>query len=88
MDASTATHAHLLGTYKTAGRERQLLALETDESGIFVMVDVLARPIDDCDDARGVEERVTSLGECQSIADDYIALAVELGVPPMPDAWW
>ena len=88
MDASTATHAHLLGTYKAGAQERQVLGLETDEPGIFAMVDVLTRPGDDCDDARGIEERVTSLGECQSIADDYIALAVELGVPPMPGAWW
>ena len=88
MDASTASHAHLLGTYKAGVQERQVLAHETDEPGIFVIVDVLARPIDGCDDARGVEERVTCLGECQSIADDYIRLATELGVPPMPGAWW
>jgi hypothetical protein len=88
MDASTAAHAHLLGTYRAGAQERQVLALETDEPGIFVMVDVLTRPVNDCDDARGVEERVTSLGECQSIADEYIRLATELGTPPMPDAWW
>jgi hypothetical protein len=88
MDTSTASHAHLLGTYKVGAQERQLLAVENDEEGTFVMVDVLAGPIDGCDDARGVEARVTCLGECQSIADDYIALAVELGVPPMPNAWW
>jgi hypothetical protein len=52
------------------------------------MVDVLARPADGCDDTRGVEHRVTSLSECHSIAEDYIRLAVELGVPPMPEAWW
>jgi hypothetical protein len=34
------------------------------------------------------EDRITCLGECQAIADDYIALAMELGAPPMPDAWW
>jgi hypothetical protein len=32
------------------------------------MVDVLAAPVDGSDDARGVEHRVTSLGECHSIA--------------------
>ncbi len=52
------------------------------------MVDVLASPFDGCDDARRVEHRVTSLGECHSIAEDYIRLATELGVPPMPNAWW
>jgi hypothetical protein len=88
MDASTATHAHLLGTYNAGARERHVLAHETDQPGIFVMVDVLARPVDGCDDVRAIEERVTCLGECQSIADDYIRLATELGVPPMPGAWW
>jgi hypothetical protein len=52
------------------------------------MVDVLARPIDDDDDSRCGEDRITCLGECQAITDDYIALAIELGAPPMPDAWW
>jgi hypothetical protein len=88
MDASAATHTHLLGTYKVEGRERQLLALVTDDSGVMEMVDVLARPIDDDDDSRKVEDWITCLGECQAIADDYIALAIELGTPPMPDAWW
>ena len=88
MDASAATHTHLLGTYTVEGRERQVLALVTDEPDVMQMVDVLARPIDDDDDARRVEDRITCLGECQSIADDYIALAIELGAPPMPDAWW
>jgi hypothetical protein len=88
MDASTAAHTHLLGTYRTGSIERQVLALETDEDGIFAMVDVLAAPVDGCDDPRGVEHRVTSLGECHSIAEDYIRLATELGVPPMPNAWW
>jgi hypothetical protein len=50
MDASTAAHTHLLGTYKVAG--------------------------------------LPSLDECRSIAEDYIALGTELGVPPMPEAWW
>ena len=88
MDASAATHTHLLGTYTVEGRQRQVLALVTDEPDVMQMVDVLARPIDDDDDARRVEDRITCLGECQSIADDYIALANELGAPPMPDAWW
>jgi hypothetical protein len=34
--------------------------------------------------ARGI----TCLGECQAIVDNYIALAIELGMPLMPDAWW
>ncbi|MFL5927823.1 MAG: hypothetical protein ACJ77E_12900 [Gaiellaceae bacterium] len=84
----TAAHTHLLSTYTVDGHERQVVAYETDEPGIFVMVDVLARPIDGCDDARPIEERVTCLGECQSIADDYIKLAETLGWPPMPDSWW
>jgi hypothetical protein len=69
-----------------------LSELDPRERAVYRLVkatnsDVLARPIDD-DDARRVEDRITCLGECQSIADDYIALAIELGVPPMPDAWW
>lgn len=87
MDTSKAAHAHLLGTYKVAGRERQVLALEGD-ADVLHMVDVLTHPVDGDDDARGVEASVSDLGECQSIADDYIRLAVELGTPPMPDAWW
>jgi hypothetical protein len=88
MDASAATHTHVLGTYTVGGRERKVLALLTDEPEVMQMVDVLARPIDDDDDSRCVEVRITCLGECQAIADDYIALAIELGAPPMPDAWW
>jgi hypothetical protein len=88
MDASAATHIHLLGRYTVEGRERQVLALVTDEPDVMQMVDVLARPIDDDDDSRQVEGRITCLGECQAIADDSIALARELGAPPMPEAWW
>lgn len=88
MDVSTAVHTHLLGTYKVAGRERQLLALEADDTRDLHIVDVLVKPVDGDDDVRAVEACVPDLGECQSIADDYIALGTELGVPPMPSAWW
>ena len=37
---------------------------------------------------RHVEDRVGGLHEAQAIADDYIALAQQLGWPPMPDPWW
>jgi hypothetical protein len=44
MDASTAAHTHLLGTYRVGAQERQVLALETDEDGIFAMATCSRHP--------------------------------------------
>lgn len=87
MDASSAG-THLLGTYSLDGRQREVLAHETDEPGVFALVDVLVTPVDGDDDPRVIEHGITCLGESKSIAEDYIRLATELGWPPMPDAWW
>ena len=88
MDANTDAHTHLLGTYTVDGYERHILALESHASDILEMIDVIARPIDGDADRRQIENRVTCLGECQAIADDYLALADKLGWTPMPDVWW
>jgi hypothetical protein len=89
MDATVA-HAHLLGIYNADGRQRELRAVEIPDEQALQIIDVLIRPLpEDGDvDVRFVEDRVWDLGECQAIADDYIALAEKLGWPPMPDVWW
>lgn len=88
MDASTAAHTHLLGSYTTDSHERHVLALTDHDSDVLQLVDVLAEPLDGDSDRRSVEERVRCLGEAQAIADDYVLVAEKLGWPPMPDGWW
>lgn len=88
MDASTAAHTHLLGSYTTDGRERHVLALTDHDSDVLQLVDVLAQPLDGDSDRRRIEERVRCLGEAQAIADDYVLVAERLGWPPMPEGWW
>jgi len=87
---ATAAHAHLLGTYDDDSHQRELRAVEIPDEQALQIIDVLTRPLPEDGDVnvRFVEDRVGDLGECQAIADDYIALADKLGWPPMPDVWW
>jgi hypothetical protein len=80
----------LLGTYCVSHHERELRAIRIPGEQTLHIIDVLATPrSEDGDlDERQVEDRVRGVDEARAIATDYINLAEQLGLPPMPDVSW
>ena len=89
-ETATAAATHTLGRYALGGRERELVAVQVPGEQHLSVIDVLRNPLpEDGDiDERHVESRVRGFEEARAIAADYIALAEQIGSPPMPDVWW
>jgi hypothetical protein len=87
--ASTGA-THLLGRYTLNGEERELVAVQVPDERHLRVIDVRRSPLpEDGDlDERHVEPAVATVDEARAIAADYIALATQIGSPPMPKVWW